>query len=136
MARARGEVGPEVLGPRPSRGRGAAEVLAERKAAAASAAAEPASTPPAPPPPAPNKAPAKAEPGGFRRGVREGAAQGRRMAPRQVAGRSVNDGAGVLLGFLLWVWVALPYTAGGTPRVADVLRAKLTNKGRDGKALK
>lgn len=67
--------------------------------------------------------------GGFWSGVRDGASQGRKMAPR--TGR-VNDGAGVLLGFLLWVWVVLPFLAGGKARVNAVLRAKFMNKGPDG----
>lgn len=46
-----------------------------------------------------------------------------------------QNGAGILLGFVLWVWVALPYLDGGRERVAAVLRAKLTNKAADGSPL-
>lgn len=41
---------------------------------------------------------------------------------------SVRDGAGVVLGFLVWVWVVLPYLDGGTARVKNVLKAKFINE--------
>jgi hypothetical protein len=40
----------------------------------------------------------------------------------------VRDGAGVVLGFLVWVWVVLPYLNGGTARVKQVLAAKFINQ--------
>lgn len=51
------------------------------------------------------------------------------------ASGTVRDGSGIALGFLLWVWVVLPYLDGGVGRVRQVLAAKLTNTGPDGSAL-
>lgn len=86
---------------------------------------------PAPAAEEPSPAPAPERPAGFGEGLREGAEQGRTLAPRA----GVNEGAGALLGFLVWVWVVLPALIGGPARVRDVLRAKLTNKGPDGEEL-
>jgi hypothetical protein len=49
--------------------------------------------------------------------------------------RLATDGAGVLLGFLLWVWVALPLISGGPSEVRAVWSAKLTNRTPDGQVL-
>lgn len=45
---------------------------------------------------------------------------------------TVESGAGVLLGALVWGWVILPFIKGGPTRVKDVLRAKFFNKAPDG----
>lgn len=48
------------------------------------------------------------------------------LPPR--AGSVARDGSGVVLGFLLWVWVVLPYLNGGTGQVKRVLAAKFINQ--------
>lgn len=54
---------------------------------------------------------------------------------------AAGDGAAILVGFLAWVWVILPFVKGvqsgegGPTRVRNVLRAKLTNKGPNGEPL-
>jgi len=50
-------------------------------------------------------------------------------------GGMANDGAGVVLAFLAWSWVVLPYLQGGPERVRNVLRAKFVNKGPKGEFL-
>jgi len=45
---------------------------------------------------------------------------------------TVESGAGLLLGVLVWGWVILPFIKGGPTRVKDVLRAKFFNKAPDG----
>lgn len=56
-------------------------------------------------------------------------------SPRGGSSSGLQNGSGILLGFVLWVWVALPYLDGGRERVAAVLRAKLTNRAADGSPL-
>jgi len=46
-----------------------------------------------------------------------------------------DEGAGVVLAFLAWVWVAQPLLRGGPSAVRDVLRAKFVNKDAGGKWL-
>ena len=53
--------------------------------------------------------------------------------PKPSGGTVASDGAGIILGFLIWVWVVLPFFNGKGAR--NVLRAKFTNKGPDGKVL-
>lgn len=117
----------------------AADELARRaadKKAQQAAAAEPvpaAAPPSGGPAPGPSSSSdgggSSSESGGFLDGVQAGARQGRRLAPRG------GDGGGLVLAFLAWGWVVLPYLQGGTERVRDVLRAKFLNKGPDGEAL-
>uniref|UniRef100_UPI003B3AE343 hypothetical protein n=1 Tax=Micromonospora sp. TaxID=1876 RepID=UPI003B3AE343 len=47
----------------------------------------------------------------------------------------VQDGAGWVLGLLLWGYVVLPFIRGGPDRVAAVLRAKFLNQAPDGTEL-
>jgi len=47
-------------------------------------------------------------------------------------GGMASDGAGVVLAFLTWSWIVLPYLQGGPERVRNVLRAKFVNKGPKG----
>lgn len=50
-------------------------------------------------------------------------------------GRAVSvadDGAGWILGLLLWGWVVLPFVKGGPTGVKNVLMAKFLNKAPDG----
>lgn len=117
----------------------AADELARRQAANAAppkaASYDPSKVPL--PKPLPAKAPAASSggkpAGGFLDGVRDGAAEGRTLPAR--GGSTVQDGAGVVLGFLVWVWVVLPYLNGGASNVGAVLKAKFTNKGPDGSDL-
>jgi len=114
----------------------AADELARRRAATAppKRSYDPAKVPLPKPMPAAGSAPnSGTSAGGFLSGVREGAAQGRTLPAR--GGSTARDGAGVVLGFLAWVWVVLPYLNGGTAGVRNVLRAKFTNKGPDGSDL-
>jgi hypothetical protein len=53
-------------------------------------------------------------------------------APRSRAGRVVDNGAGFLLGLLVWGWVIMPLIHGGPKGVRDMIRAKFLNKGPDG----
>jgi hypothetical protein len=41
----------------------------------------------------------------------------------------------MLLGLMAWVWVGLPLIQGGPTQVRAVLKAKLTNKDKDGAPL-
>lgn len=45
---------------------------------------------------------------------------------------AVDDGAGWVLGLLVWGWVALPFIKGGPAGVKKVLMAKFFNKAADG----
>jgi hypothetical protein len=66
-----------------------------------------------------------------RRFLAGGRAPGQRRATS--AARTVRDqGAGVILAGLVWVWVVLPYVRGGQDEVKAVLRAKFLNQGPDG----
>ena len=49
-------------------------------------------------------------------------------------GVSVDDGAGVLLGFLVWI-VVLNYIQGGSKKVRQLLKAKFFNQAPDGSEL-
>lgn len=46
--------------------------------------------------------------------------------------RVADQGAGVILGVLLWGWVILPLLKGGPTEVKNVIRAKFVNKAKDG----
>lgn len=46
-----------------------------------------------------------------------------------------NEGAGFVLGLLVWGWLVRPYLKGGTPLVKAVLMAKFFNKDPKGKEL-
>jgi len=46
--------------------------------------------------------------------------------------RSVDNGAGVILGALAWLWVGLPMLRGGPTEVRNTFRAKFLNKAPDG----
>lgn len=46
-----------------------------------------------------------------------------------------NQGAGFVLGLLVWGWLVRPFLTGGAPQVKAVLMAKFFNKGPDGKEL-
>lgn len=48
---------------------------------------------------------------------------------------AVNDGAGWVLGLLLWGWVGLPFLKGGPAQVKKTLMAKFFNKAPDGSFL-
>jgi hypothetical protein len=48
-------------------------------------------------------------------------------------GGAVREGSWVVLGFLGWVWVALPFIKGGPSRVGQVLAAKFINRTPEGK---
>lgn len=48
------------------------------------------------------------------------------------SGSAVDSGAGVVLGYLLYVWVLLPLVQGGPTRVKNVWRAKFFNKDAKG----
>lgn len=48
------------------------------------------------------------------------------------APRVVDQGAGIVLGVLFYLWVVLPFLDGGTKGVRDVIRAKFLNKAPDG----
>lgn len=61
--------------------------------------------------------------------------RGRAPAARGRGFRPVNDGAGWVLGLLLWGWVALPFVKGGPAQVKKVWAAKFFNKAPDGSFL-
>lgn len=46
--------------------------------------------------------------------------------------RAADQGAGVILGMLLWGWIVLPLLKGGPREVRNVIRAKFLNKAADG----
>lgn len=46
--------------------------------------------------------------------------------------KPVNDGAGWVLGLLLWGWVGVPFVKGGPAQVKKVWMAKFLNKAPDG----
>jgi len=56
------------------------------------------------------------------------------IAGYEVGGVSLEDGAGLILGFMAWV-VVLRYIKDGPQGVRDLLKAKFLNKGPDGKEL-
>jgi hypothetical protein len=60
------------------------------------------------------------------------AAAFRRRLPRPSAGGVVDNGAGIILAFLAWVWVIDPFLQKGTQGAKDVLRAKFFNKDAKG----
>ena len=66
--------------------------------------------------------------------ARQRAVEGITGADLPVVGVSVDDGAGVLLGFLVWI-VVLNYIQGGPKKVKQLLKAKLFNQGPDGSEL-
>lgn len=75
------------------------------------------------------------------RKARQQASRGRQRVIQQASsadlpavGVSVDDGAGVLLGFLVWI-VVLNYIQGGPTKVRQLLKAKFFNQGPDGKEL-
>jgi hypothetical protein len=49
--------------------------------------------------------------------------------------KPINDGAGWVLGLLLWGWIGLPFVKGGPAQVKKVLMAKFFNKAPDGSFL-
>lgn len=54
---------------------------------------------------------------------------------RAAAGQALsvaNDGAGFVLGLLLWGWIILPFLKGGSGQVKQVLKAKFLNQAADG----
>jgi len=48
------------------------------------------------------------------------------------SGQLVDGGAGVVLAFLFWGWVGLPFLRGGPAEVKKMLRAKWLNQAPDG----
>lgn len=59
----------------------------------------------------------------------------RRSKPGGASTRAVSlagDGAGWVLGLLLWGWVAVPFVKGGPAQVKKVWMAKFLNKAPDG----
>lgn len=61
---------------------------------------------------------------------------GSRYRPRlPETGSTADQGAGLILGMLLWAWVGLPFLKGGPKQVKDVLRAKWLNRAPDGSDL-
>lgn len=66
--------------------------------------------------------------------TRERAIQRVSSAEAPIVGMSVDDGAGVLLGFLVWI-VVLNYIQGGRERVTQLLKAKFFNQTPDGREL-
>jgi hypothetical protein len=50
-------------------------------------------------------------------------------------GGLAQDGAGWVLGILLWGWVVLPFLKGGPGQVKRTLMAKFLNKAADGSPL-
>ncbi len=63
---------------------------------------------------------------------------GPRPADRASGGSApgvVQEGAGWVLGMLLWAWVALPFIQGGPEQVKNVWRAKFLNQAPDGSQL-
>jgi hypothetical protein len=56
-----------------------------------------------------------------------------RAAPRVPAG--VQDGAGWVLGLLVWGLIVMPFMKGGPARVKQTLMAKFLNKAADGSRL-
>lgn len=51
------------------------------------------------------------------------------------AGSVANNGAGWVLGLLLWGWVVVPFVKGGPTQVKKVWRAKFLNQAPDGSPL-
>jgi hypothetical protein len=43
-----------------------------------------------------------------------------------------DTGAGVLLAFVFWTWVAVPFLKAGPGAVKTIIKAKFTNKAPDG----
>jgi len=76
---------------------------------------QPASTPPSQ---APAPKASRARTGGWR--------------PRLAGGSTVTNGAGFVLGLIVWGWIVLPFIRGGPDEVRNVARAKFLNKGPDG----
>lgn len=65
-----------------------------------------------------------------------GEAVGRAIGKPVGAGLSLgNQGAGFVLGLLVWGWVVRPYLTGGLPGMKAVLMAKFFNKDASGKEL-
>lgn len=50
-------------------------------------------------------------------------------------GSAAHEGAGFILGTLVWCWVVLPFMSGGLVGMKNTLRAKFINEGPDGKPL-
>jgi hypothetical protein len=92
--------------------------------------------PPAPssPPPAPAPAPAPARPDDddLPSGPPAHSSRRVRMPSLGAGGGAVDNGAGIILAFLAWVWVLDPFLQHGPTGVKDVLRAKFFNKDKDG----
>jgi len=85
---------------------------------------------PAPAPSSPDKAAAKDKPS------KAGAALGQSVGKSIGSGISyANQGAGFVLGLLVWGWLVRPFLDGGVPGVKAVLMAKFFNKGTNGKEL-
>jgi hypothetical protein len=61
-------------------------------------------------------------------GMQGSSAPPRRSNPPAV----LDEGAGFVLGLLVWGWVVLPFLKHGPKGVKDVLRAKFLNKAPDG----
>jgi hypothetical protein len=95
-----------------------------RKLAAAQQAQRPEKPVEASPAPAPQPAP-----------VRPPATRSGGRAPawgRRTGGTVAGNGAGFLLGLLVWGWIVLPLVRGGPAEVRNVIRAKFLNKAPDG----
>jgi len=63
------------------------------------------------------------------------ASRRRRAGQLARASRRADTAAAMLLGLMAWVWVGLPLIQGGPTQVRAVLKAKLTNKDKDGAPL-
>lgn len=65
--------------------------------------------------------------------TRRGAAPARATSSRGL--QPVDDGAGWVLGLLLWAWIGMPFLKGGPAQVKKVWMAKFFNKAPDGSFL-
>jgi len=50
----------------------------------------------------------------------------------KLASTATDNGAGFIMGIILWSWVLLPFLQGGAQQVKDTLRAKFLNKDPNG----
>lgn len=89
--------------------------------------------PPTPAVPTPSKGtPPKAPPAGGTTGTGGTQAGSRSYRPPASVSQAADDASGVLLAFILWGWIVLPFLKNGAGGVKDVLRAKFFNKAPDG----
>lgn len=82
----------------------------------------------------PDDEPEKDEPAAARSGAGNSSPGPRRSGHWATDPVGVHDGAGLILGLLVWGWVVLPYLQDGKKGVKNALTAKFFNK-KDGKPL-